>query len=74
VLIVRAAATEDYARVILTVEPGVTDDEVDARLAARLARQATLTLDHPPGLWFLGRSDQKVPAKSAGAQDCRSWI
>ena len=45
--------TEDYARVILTVEPGVTDDEVDARLAARLSRQATLTRDDPPGAWFL---------------------
>jgi hypothetical protein len=45
--------TEDYARVILTVEPGVTDEEVDARLAARLARQATLTRDDPPGAWFL---------------------
>src|SRR6202167_466161 len=45
--------TEDYARVILTVEPGVTDEEVDARLAARLARQATLTREDPPGAWFL---------------------
>jgi transcriptional regulator with XRE-family HTH domain len=45
--------TEDYARVILTVEPGVTDEEVDARLAARLARQATLTRDDPPRAWFL---------------------
>jgi Domain of unknown function (DUF5753)/Helix-turn-helix domain len=45
--------TEDYARVILTVEPGVTEDEVDARLAARLARQATLTRDDPPSAWFL---------------------
>jgi transcriptional regulator with XRE-family HTH domain len=45
--------TEDYARVILTVEPGVTAEEVDARLAARLARQATLTRDDPPRAWFL---------------------
>src|SRR5271166_4965412 len=45
--------TEEYARAILTVEPGVTDDEVSARLAARLARQAILTRDDPPAAWFL---------------------
>src|SRR6266851_3204992 len=45
--------TEDYARAILAVEPGVTDDEVSARLAARLARQAILTRDDPPAAWFL---------------------
>ena len=33
--------TEDYARVILAVNPGVTDDQVTARLATRLERQAT---------------------------------
>ena len=45
--------TEDYARAILTVEPGVTDDQVSARLAARLARHAILTRDDPPTAWFL---------------------
>jgi hypothetical protein len=30
--------TEQYARGILTVEPGATDDQVSERLAARLAR------------------------------------
>jgi transcriptional regulator with XRE-family HTH domain len=45
--------TEDYARAILTVNPGVTDDEVSARLAARLARQAILTRDDPLTAWFL---------------------
>jgi transcriptional regulator with XRE-family HTH domain len=45
--------TEDYARAILTVEPGVTEDEVSARLTARLARQAVLTRDDPPTAWFL---------------------
>jgi transcriptional regulator with XRE-family HTH domain len=45
--------TEDYARSILAVSPGVTDDEVNARLAARLARQAVLTGDDPPTVWFL---------------------
>ena len=45
--------TADYARAILTVNPGVTDDEVGARLAARLERQAVLTRDDPLTAWFL---------------------
>jgi Domain of unknown function (DUF5753)/Helix-turn-helix domain len=45
--------TEGYARAILAVEPGVTDDDVSARLTARLARQAILTRDDPPAAWFL---------------------
>jgi transcriptional regulator with XRE-family HTH domain len=45
--------TADYARSILTVNPGVTEDEVGARLAARLERQAILTRDDPPTAWFL---------------------
>jgi transcriptional regulator with XRE-family HTH domain len=45
--------TEDYARAILTIEPGVTNDDVSARLTARLARQAILARDDPPAAWFL---------------------
>jgi Domain of unknown function (DUF5753) len=45
--------TEDYARAILAVSPGVTEDEVNARLAARMKRQAIVTRDHPPAGWFL---------------------
>ena len=45
--------TEGYARAILTVEPGVTDDDVNARLTARLARQTVLIRDDPPAAWFL---------------------
>jgi transcriptional regulator with XRE-family HTH domain len=44
---------EDYARAILAVNPGVTEDQVTARLAARLQRQALLTRDEPPAVWFL---------------------
>jgi hypothetical protein len=40
--------SEDYARAILTVEPGATEDEVGARLAARMQHQAILTRDAPP--------------------------
>ena len=45
--------TEDYARAILATDPGVTNEQVTARLAARLARQAILTRDDPPAVWFL---------------------
>jgi hypothetical protein len=45
--------TEDYARVILSVGPGVTEDEVSAWLAARMKRQAILTREDPPAAWFL---------------------
>jgi hypothetical protein len=45
--------TEGYARVIQGVTPGVTDDEVSARVAARMKRQAILTRDSPPTAWFL---------------------
>ncbi len=45
--------TEDYARAILGVNPGVTDEQVSARLAARLARQEVLTRDDAPAAWFL---------------------
>jgi transcriptional regulator with XRE-family HTH domain len=45
--------TEDYARLIFSVSPGVTEDEVKARLAARIKRQSILTRDDPPTAWFL---------------------
>jgi transcriptional regulator with XRE-family HTH domain len=45
--------TEDYARTILAVNPGATEDEVNARLAARMKRQAILTGEDPPAAWLL---------------------
>ena len=45
--------TEEYARAILAVNPGVTEDQVTERLAIRLARQAILTQNDPPAVWFL---------------------
>ena len=59
--------TEDYARGILTVEPGVTEDQVSERLAARLARQAVLTRDDPPAAWFL--VDEAVLHRRVGSPD-----
>jgi hypothetical protein len=45
--------TEDYARTLLSLNPGVTADVVAERITARLARQALLTRDEPPTVWFL---------------------
>jgi len=45
--------TEDYAHAILAVYPGATDEQISERLAARLARQAILTRDDAPAVWFL---------------------
>ena len=59
--------TEDYARSILAVNPGVTDDDVSARLAARLERQAILTRDDPPAAWFL--VDEAALCRRIGPQD-----
>jgi transcriptional regulator with XRE-family HTH domain len=57
--------TEEYARAILTVEPGATEDEISARLAARLARQAILTHDDPLTAWFL--VDEAALRRSVGS-------
>jgi transcriptional regulator with XRE-family HTH domain len=59
--------TEDYARVILAMNPGVTDDQVAARLAARLERQALLTRDEPPAVWFL--VDQAALRRCVGSPE-----
>jgi hypothetical protein len=47
--------TEDYARGTSAITPMVTDDEVSARVAARMARQQRVLLreDNPPAAWFL---------------------
>jgi transcriptional regulator with XRE-family HTH domain len=45
--------TEEYARKILAVSPGTTEDQVDARLAARLKRQSILTREDAPTAWLL---------------------
>ncbi|RKN44428.1 helix-turn-helix domain-containing protein [Micromonospora endolithica] len=42
--------TETYARAMLRAGPLLTDDEVDKRVLARMARQAVLTRDEPPQL------------------------
>jgi transcriptional regulator with XRE-family HTH domain len=43
--------TEDYARVILSVRPDGSLDDLDEQVAARLARQAALDQPDAPQLW-----------------------
>jgi DNA-binding XRE family transcriptional regulator len=46
--------TEGYARALLETFPGVTDEMVTARLAARMARQQRVLMrEDPPSAWFL---------------------
>jgi Domain of unknown function (DUF5753) len=47
--------TEDYARCVSATTPVVAEDEVNARVAARMARQQRVLLrdDDPPASWFL---------------------
>jgi transcriptional regulator with XRE-family HTH domain len=59
--------TADYARAILAVNPGVTEEEVGARLAARLERQAILTREDPPAAWFL--VDEAALSRRIGPPD-----
>ncbi len=43
----------DYAREILRVAPGISEDETELRLAERLGRQAILERDSPPMLFAI---------------------
>ncbi|MCT2583332.1 helix-turn-helix domain-containing protein [Actinophytocola gossypii] len=43
--------TEDYARTLVEAYPGLTSDEVTARVAAKLNRQRVLDTEEPPWLW-----------------------
>lgn len=45
--------TRDYARAVLGTKFGITDEEVEERVAARLKRQGILDRDNPPLLWVI---------------------
>jgi transcriptional regulator with XRE-family HTH domain len=45
--------TREYARAILGVQPGITEDRLEELLAARMDRQAVLSGEPPPFLWCL---------------------
>jgi transcriptional regulator with XRE-family HTH domain len=43
--------TEDYARAVLSGRPGISADDVEELVVARMSRQAVLDKDSPPMLW-----------------------
>lgn len=45
--------TEEYARTLVNMHPGVTIEQATERLAARLSRQAVVTRTNPPRVWVL---------------------
>ncbi|MEU8251108.1 helix-turn-helix transcriptional regulator [Nonomuraea sp. NPDC048916] len=45
--------TEDYARAMLSGEPGVTPEEVEEHVTARMERQSILRRPKPPMLWVV---------------------
>jgi transcriptional regulator with XRE-family HTH domain len=45
--------TEDYARAVLEKHPNSTKEQIDERVAARLARQTVLNREDPPVFWVL---------------------
>jgi transcriptional regulator with XRE-family HTH domain len=46
--------TEAYARAVLATSPGITEERMTERLAARLERQRrVLSRDDPPAAWFV---------------------
>jgi len=59
--------TEDYARTLVEAYPGLTEDEVAARVAARLDRQAVLETDEPPWLWAV--IDEQVLRREVGGAE-----
>jgi len=54
--------TEDYAKAVFRTRFGVTDEEIDEQVAARLKRQEILEREQPPRLWvILGESVLRRP-------------
>src|SRR5271170_5145399 len=66
VLIPGLLQTEDYARAVLSTHPNTSQDVVEERVAARMARQEILTREGPPPpvLWVL--LDENVLLREVG--------
>jgi len=45
--------TADYARAVLSAEPGTSEDELEELVHARIARQAIFDRPKPPALWVV---------------------
>jgi len=56
--------TEGYARALLGAQPNTTEDELEERVTARMARQDILARPDPPVLWVL--LDEAVLIRQVG--------
>lgn len=59
--------TEDYARAMLRGEPGVTDEQVEKGVQARLERQIILSRPDPPMFWVM--LDEGVLQRPIGGRE-----
>jgi Domain of unknown function (DUF5753) len=67
VLIPGLLQTENYARAVLSTRPATTPDEVEERVAARLARQAVLDREDPPAPMLWALLDENVLHREVGS-------
>jgi transcriptional regulator with XRE-family HTH domain len=59
--------TRDYARAVLAIRPNITEDELDDRVASRLARQTILDRENPPTVWAV--IDEEVLHREVGGAE-----
>jgi len=62
--------TEAYARALLGAQPNTTEDELEERVTARMARQAILERAEPPVVWVL--MDEAVLHRPVGGS--KGWV
>jgi transcriptional regulator with XRE-family HTH domain len=61
--------TEEYARSLICVQPGITQETASARLASRMERQRrVLDRDSPPSAWFV--VDELSLYRQVGSTSC----
>jgi len=58
--------TADYARAVFGTRFGVTDEEIDEQVVARMKRQEILAREEPPALWVL--VDESVLRRPVGGR------
>jgi transcriptional regulator with XRE-family HTH domain len=66
VLVPGLLQTEDYMRAVFASRFGITEDEVELAVAARLKRQEILVRPNPPALWVL--LDEAVIRRPVGGR------
>jgi transcriptional regulator with XRE-family HTH domain len=59
--------TEEYARAIISTRVGITGDEIDEEVAARIKRQGILDRENPPVLWII--LDEVVLRRPVGSRE-----